>query len=122
MNLKQQIINATGRAKIKLIREFKALKPRDKIKVLREFKQLESGSLSSDLKEALLRIKEVLEVDLTEESVLGMENDVKMVSEAYEAIKDEPLVVEVEKLFEQAIEGQGVTLDSIGSLFDRGLA
>jgi len=29
---------------------------------------------------------------------------------------------EVEKLFEQAIEGQGVTLDSIGSLFDRGLA
>ena len=110
MNLKQQIINATGRAKVKLIREFKALKPRDKIKVLREFKQLESGNISSDLTDALNKIKTLLlNPDATEKEYKEHLPLVELIEEHEDDVKDSDLYMEVMEL----LDADKVSMDSL---------
>lgn len=94
MNLKQKIINTTGREKIKLIREFKALSPREKIKILKEYAR--DNFVDPKVIEALEKIKEVLENQNSTQSELeAIRPDVELVEENEESVMGSDLLLEV---------------------------
>ena len=99
MNLKQKIINTTGREKIKLIREFKALSPREKIKILKEYAR--DNFVDPKVIEALEKIKEVLENQNSTQSELeAIRPDVELVEENEESVMGSDLLLEVFELMD----------------------
>ncbi len=127
MNLVQQIKDAKGLEKIKLLKEFKALSGMEKIKVLKEFKSGGNGEttesddqLITKLTYAMEEIKDIItNDDATIEDWESIEPQIDLIEANEDKLEDHELYDEVIELLKD-IAGDGVSVDSIqdgGDLF-----